>query len=216
VSRLRKLPPRQRIALLHETLAKQLNHLRRDFPALEFVSRGKDTPSWTIDAVAQANQVAPLASRRYVRDLTLDAIKGRRQRRRRAGLAWFCVWGVVAIQIEGQMSGSLGIEDRLTVVKANDADDARRRLGRMWIESAEPYINADGHLVRWQLISIRDVYELFDEVIDPRGTEVYSKIRRVRMRPEYRWRPEIEARASARARFAANAKQREPDSLLPR
>ena len=36
--------------------------------------------------------------------------------------------------------------------------------------------------VRWQLISIRDVYALFDQAIDPRGTEVYSKL----TWPEYR------------------------------
>ena len=54
---------------------------------------------------------------------------------------------------------------------------------------AEPYMNPDGYLVRWQLISIHDVYALFDEALDPRGTEVYSKLRTVRMRPEYRWRP---------------------------
>lgn len=50
-------------------------------------------------------------------------------------------------------------------------------------------MNPGGYLVRWQLISLRDVFALFDEVLDPRGTEVYSKLRTVRMRPEYRWRP---------------------------
>jgi hypothetical protein len=80
-------------------------------------------------------------------------------------------------------------------VKANDTDDAQRRLQRMWTRYAEPYMNPDGYLVRWQLISIRDVYALFDEAIDPRGSEVYSKLRTVRMRPEYRWRPGKRARA---------------------
>src|SRR5438876_7963811 len=99
VSKLWHLRPKQRDATLRETLAKQLNHLRRDFPAVEFVSRGKDKPSWTIDAVVPASQLAALASRRYVKNLTIDTIEGRRPRVRRSGLAWFCVWGVVAIQI---------------------------------------------------------------------------------------------------------------------
>jgi len=195
VSKLWHLRPKQRHATLRDTLAKQLNHLRRDFPAVEFVSRGKDKPSWTIDAVVPANQLAALASRRYVKALMIDTIEGRRQRRRRSGLAWFCVWGVVAIQIEWQIKGSLDLEDRLVIVKANDAADAQRRLQRMWTRYAEPYMNPDGYLVRWQLISIRDVYALFDEAIDPRGTEVYSKLRTVRLRPEYRWRPEKRTRA---------------------
>lgn len=37
---------------------------------------------------------------------------------------------------------------------------------------AEPYLTPDGYLVRWQLISIRDVRAPFDEAIVPRGTEV--------------------------------------------
>jgi hypothetical protein len=135
-----------------------------------------------------------LASRPYVKDVMIDTIEGRRQRFRRSGLAWFCVWGVIAIQIEGQTKGSLDLEDRLVLVKANDTDDAQRRLQKRWTRYAEPYMNPDGYLVRWQLISIRDVYPLFDQAIDPRGTEVYSKLRKVRMRPEYRWRPEKRAR----------------------
>ncbi|HEY1303623.1 MAG TPA: DUF4288 domain-containing protein [Vicinamibacterales bacterium] len=194
VAKLWHLQPKQRDATLRETLAKQLNHLRRDFPAVKFVSRGKHKPSWTIDAVVPANQLAALASRPYVKDVMIDTIEGRRQRFRRSGLAWFCVWGVIAIQIEGQTKGSLDLEDRLVLVKANDTDDAQRRLHRLWTRHAEPYMNPDGYLVRWQLISIRDVYQLFDQAIDPRGTEVYSKLRKVRMRPEYRWRPEKRAR----------------------
>jgi hypothetical protein len=44
VSKLWHLRPKQRDATLRETLAKQLQHLRRDFPAVEFVSRGKGKP----------------------------------------------------------------------------------------------------------------------------------------------------------------------------
>ena len=189
-STLSRLRPKQRNDVLRETLVKQLNRLRREFPSVDFVPRGKNTPSWTIDAVVPANQVVALASGRHVKHVMLDSVEGRQKRFRRSGLGWFCVWGVVAIQIEGHVKGSLDLEDRLVLVKANDASDAQHRLQRMWTGYAEPYLNPDGYLVRWQLISIRDVYALFDETIDPRGTEVYSKLRRVRMRPQFRWRPE--------------------------
>jgi hypothetical protein len=194
VSKLRHLRPKQRDATLRETLAKQLKQMRRDFPAIEFVSRGKDKPSWTIDAVVPAKQVAALATRQYVKYVTLDAIEGRRKRARRSTPGWFCVRGAVAVQIEGQVKGSLSLEDRLVLVKAKDPDGAERRLQRMWTRYAEPYMNSEGYLVRWQLIEVRDVYALFDETIDARGTEVYSKLRTVRMRPEYRWQPGKQAR----------------------
>ncbi len=102
---------------------------------------------------------------------------------------------MVAIQIESQVDGTVHVEDRLVLVKARDIEEAKRRLQRVWSRYAEPYMNSAGYLVRWQLIAIRDVQELSDGTIDPRGTEVYSQIRRVRMRPEYRWHPS-RARAS--------------------
>jgi hypothetical protein len=185
---LRPLPPRKRDATLRQALAQQLERVRRAFPEVEFISRGKRKPSWTIDASLPAHLVAALGRRPEIKDVILSAIDGRRKRVRRSGPAWFCVWGVVAIQIEGQTKGAVSLEDRLVLVRATSPDDARRRLARIWNTYAEPYMNPDGYLVRWKLISVQDVYALSDSEIDPRGTEVYSRLKRVRMRPEYRWR----------------------------
>jgi hypothetical protein len=88
------------------------------------------------------------------------------------------------------------VEGRRKRLRRSDPGDAQRRLQRMWSRYAEPYMNSGGHLVRWQLISVRDVYMLADQAIDPRGTEVYSKLRGARMQPEYRWRPEKKAQVA--------------------
>ena len=101
--------------------------------------------------VVPANLVVRLANRREVRDVFLDAIQGRSPRPHARSRRWFCVWGVVAIQIEGRIRGSLSLEDRLVVVKARDPEDAKSRLERMWTHYAEPYLNTDGFLVRWQV-----------------------------------------------------------------
>src|SRR5438034_3011201 len=95
-AKLRHLRPKQRDAALRETLAKQLDRLRHEFPAIDFVSRGKNKASWTIDAVVPANRVVALASRRHVNHVMLDTIEGRRKRARRSTLGWFCIWGVFA------------------------------------------------------------------------------------------------------------------------
>jgi hypothetical protein len=173
----------------------------------EFVTRDVEATLATMVEDASVNHVPVTtggkgktalraASRPQVNHLMLDTVEGRRKRLRRSGLGWFSVLGVVAIQVEGQVKDSLDLEDRLMLVKANDPEDAQRRLQRMWSRYAEPYMNSAGYLVRWQLISVRDVYTLPDEAIDPRGTEVYSKLRRARMQPEYRWRPEKKARVA--------------------
>lgn len=170
----------------------------------EFVTRDAEATLATMVEDASVNHVPVTtggkrktalraASRPQVNHLMLDTVEGRRKRLRRSGLGWFSVLGVVAIQVEGQVKDSLDLEDRLMLVKANDPEDAQRRLQRMWSRYAEPYMTPGGYLVRWQLISVRDVYTL---AIDPRGTGVYSKLRRARMQPEYRWRPEKKARVA--------------------
>jgi hypothetical protein len=35
-------------------------------------------------------------------------------------------------------------------------------------------MNLHGALVRWQLVDVQDVYEIYDDTIDPRGTEVFA------------------------------------------
>ena len=97
--------------------------------------------------------------------------------------------GVVAIQIEGRTQGKVDVEDRFVLVKPYDAKDARRRLRQEWSNYARPYLNPYGYLVRWQLVSVRDIYAVTQEELDPRGTEVYSRLRAEKMKPEYRWLP---------------------------
>ncbi len=74
-------------------------------------------------------------------------------------------------------------------MRAQDEDHAQRKLEREWLKYATPYLNPDGYLVRWQLVNVREVYELFEASLDPRGTEVFSRLRKARLRPEHRWRP---------------------------
>jgi hypothetical protein len=121
------------------------------------------------------------------RPLTITSIEGRSARRSQPKLAWHCVWGVVAIQVEGQRGGRIDLEDRFLLVKAYDAEDATNRLGREWERYATPYLNPYGYLVRWQLVSIEDVYALNDDQLSDHGTEVFSRIRSAKMKPEYRW-----------------------------
>ena len=183
------LPPKQRDQALRKTLSRQLHALRRRFPSIDFIPRGKGKASWTIDADMPASQIVSLAARREVKHVMLDTIEGRRRKPSKPSLGWFCVWSVLAVQIEDQVAGSVTLEDRLELVKANSAGDAKRCIERKSARYGAPYMNSEGYLVRWQLISIQDVYALLDQTIDPRGTEVYSRLRAVRMRPEYRWHP---------------------------
>jgi len=191
LSRLLRLQPKQRNLTLRDTLKQQFRKLARRFPAANLRSRDERTGSWTLDGSLPARSIVAFASQREVQDLTVDSIDGQKRLTRRATLGWFCVWGIVAIQIEGRTKGRVDIEDRFVLVKAYDATDACRRLRRKWLRYAKPYLNPYGYLVRWQLVSVRDVYFVMQDNIDPRGTEVYSRLRTEKMKPEYRWSPRL-------------------------
>ena len=170
-------------------LKQQLARLRHRFADIEFVSRDPRKGSWTIDAIVPARMVRVVAKAPEVRNVTLSAIDGRRKRHSVRAPSWYCVWGVVAVQIEDHKDGMITVEDRLVVVKALDDNDAKRRLQRHWSAYATPYLNSAGELVRWQLIDVQGVFELSDDTFDPRGTEVFSRLRSVRRLPEHRWCP---------------------------
>jgi hypothetical protein len=181
------LTPRRRMAAIRASLTRQLGQLRGAFPELEFVSRGGADASWTVDVAARADQAGELARRRGVTAVYVDSIEGRRARTQRPSRVWFSVWAIIAVQIEGRRKGMGTVEDRLVLVKAFSAAEAENRVRRKTNRETKPYLNSDGELVRWQLVSVKDVFELFDDVVDPDGTEVYSKLRSTRMRPELSW-----------------------------
>lgn len=209
LSRLLRVPPRQRDALLRVTLKRQLASLVRQFPSADLRSRDARKGSWTLDGTLPANRIRSLASRREVASVWVSGVHGRSKRRQIPKETWFCVWGVVAVQVEGQRSGRVDLEDRFVLVRANDDQDAVSRLQPEWIQYAEPYLNAKGYLVRWQLVSIKDVYEIYDARLSPQGTEVYSRLRSAPMKPEYRWHtsaPNQALQPTSRARNTGESK----------
>ena len=189
LARLIPLSPRKRDAKLRVALKQQLATLTRHCPEAGFKSRDPRKGSWTLDGTLPASKVQRLAKRPEVSELWITAIEGRSRFARPPRKGLFCVWGVVAVQVEGQRSGMMTVEDRLVLVQAFNAEDAVDRLGPAWKQYARPYLNTEGYLVRWQLVEIKDVFELFDDSVSPAGTEVYSRLRTVKVKPEYQWRP---------------------------
>jgi uncharacterized protein DUF4288 len=180
-----RFAPRERQRRLRAALDGQMRRLVRRFPDAALRSRGG--LGWTLDGRLPANRLGALAARPEVHFLHVTRIDGLRARREAPRESWFCVRGKVAIQVEGKTRGQLDIEDRFVLVKASGPKDAERRLARDWRSYASPYLNSHGYAVRWKLVAIQDVYDLNQDDIDPRGTEVYSQIKSERMKSEYRW-----------------------------
>ncbi|MBN1422686.1 MAG: DUF4288 domain-containing protein [Planctomycetes bacterium] len=184
-SSLARFAPGERLVRLRKALAVQSDRLVRAFPEAELTRTGED--EWTLEGTFPARRLGELAARREVESLWLLRIEGLRAKARVPELHWFCVWGIVAIQVEGRSRGPATVEDRLVLVKAREEKDAKRRLRSEWAAYAAPYLNVRGDLVRWKLIEIQGVYGLLDREIDPRGTEVFSRLRSERMTSKHRW-----------------------------
>ena len=114
----------------------------------------------------------------------------------------------VAVQVEGLKKGLQTTEDRILVVKATSPEDAIERLEPEWKAYAEPYVAVGGRRVRWQLDQVVSIFELIDQRIDPRGTEVYSKLGQRRMRPEYEWHPSRTRSAASQTASRGRRKSR--------
>jgi hypothetical protein len=104
-------------------------------------------------------------------------------------LSFYAVRARVAIQIEGETEGFQTIEDRIVLVRARSFEDAEERLASEWESYGEPFLNSRGERVRWHLEEVVDVYDLLTNKIDPKGTEVYSRLSRRKMKPEFEWHP---------------------------
>jgi hypothetical protein len=191
LSRLTQLRPSERVKRESRHLRDGLALLQRRWPKAGITARGDGRLPWNLDAVLPATEVHRLARARGIAYLNIQRVKGLKERKaswERRHLSWFCVRGTVAIQIEGRARGLVTVEDRFVLVKAYDEKDATRRLEKNWRQYAEPAMNSSGELFRWQLLKVSDVYDLGEEDIDPKGTEVYSRLEFKRMKPEYAWR----------------------------
>jgi uncharacterized protein DUF4288 len=196
----KRLPPSKRLPYMAVRVDRWIQGLYRLHRDLSFqlkngdvsgrrVRRWSQLPS-TLTVHGPAREVCELSKAPGVRSIHVTRIAGRRSRQSpKSPLAWYCVRAVVIIRVERAKLGNQNIEDRFVLVRASSFEDAKKRLKQLWREYATPYLNSDGQMVSWSLDKVIDVYDTGETEIDPGGTEVYSKLRQRRMRPQYVWRP---------------------------
>jgi hypothetical protein len=95
----------------------------------------------------------------------------------------------VAIQIEGQTKGTQHYEERYVLFKSYSEAEAIKKAEADALAYQQPYLNADGLLVRWKVESIDDVYEV---VTKPHakgleGAEVFSVLKARKLNPGRAW-----------------------------
>ncbi len=103
--------------------------------------------------------------------------------------AWYTVKALIAVQIENQTRGPQSHEERFVVVKARSEKEAAQKFKRHQLRNEEMYFNFKLQIVRWHLIKILDVYELYGITFPDQNsmTEIFSSISEGKVTPETAW-----------------------------
>jgi len=197
-----RLPISQRFNYMVARAERWIDGLRRRYPGLLLQERdaklyGSGARRWSqlphsLLFRGPAREILAIAGSAGVRSVHVAKVAGYRRRRPgKSPLAWYCVRALVVIRVEQATAGLQNTEDRFVLVRASSFKDANKRLRQQWQEYVTPYLNSEGQMVSWSLDKVIDVYETGESELDPGGAEVYSKLGKRRMRPEYVWRPKL-------------------------
>jgi len=138
-----------------------------------------------------AKDIGKLFTKAPVEDVWVRRIQGvpRKRRAPRGPVWWFAVKARFALQIEGETEGMQTYEDRIVLVPARSPNEAARKAMREFRRYEAPSLTTTGHFRRFAFESILDVCDLYEDTIEPEGTEVYYEFKRRRMKPAYEWYP---------------------------
>ena len=106
--------------------------------------------------------------------------------------SFWCVKARFAVQIEGKLSGLQTFEERILLVKATAEEEAKEKLLATFDRYAEPYLNSNGELVRWQFEDFLAVEGVSMDSLDAaamEGVEVFSTLGTRRIKPGMAWVP---------------------------
>ena len=148
-----------------------------------------------VEIVMLPKEVKKLENKNYIDSVWIEEIEGLRKKKKKIKREklWYAVRANFSIQIEDFKGGLHQYEDRIIVVKAYDHEDAEKVAEKEFREySDNPYLNTDLRMVRWHYEKITDVFEMLsvcNDKFSPSGTEVYSKFRMRKLKPEYEWHP---------------------------
>ena len=125
-----------------------------------------------------------------IKIIKVEGLRRKKQKRPKVK-KYFAVKAGFVEQIEGMTKGLQRCEERIVLVKAYDFKDAERIAIKEFKEYEQTYLTDNGFtMVRWKFEEVINIYDVLEEEIDPKGTEVYSEFKYRRMKPEYQWHPE--------------------------
>ena len=153
-----------------------------------------------LEGKVAARAVTALRRIPQIEHIFVAAIPGLKRKHRSATEVWYAVQARFAVQREGQTKGRQLLEDRILLVKAQNAVQAEKRLQPEFNAYGKPYLNSEGFLVRWVYECTLHVQEVLESEISPRGTEVFSTFHSRHLKPDKQANPTAKRRPTTTAR----------------
>jgi hypothetical protein len=135
------------------------------------------------------NRLPTLLALPEVGSIVIAAIANRERREEPDEPTFWAVEARFAVQVEGETTGRQMFEDRMMVVKAQDEEDARRKLLLEFARYAEPCLGGGGRLVRFQFEKFlrADWLNFASLEAAEEGFEVFSTLKYRQLRPGMEW-----------------------------
>ena len=181
--------PEQRRVGVHAWHVRRYERLRARLSSYDFETKYFNGDPMSVLVTVPAKEVHAILDLSCVDRVNILRIKGgpRKRSTKHKAPAWFAVKARFVIQDEGQTRGMQDYEERILLVQARSAKDAERKALRAFRRDESLSLTTTGHFFRWTFDTILDIYKTFIDEIDPSGTEVYSEMKKRRMKPEYEW-----------------------------
>jgi hypothetical protein len=174
---------------MHTWYQRKAREAVRDWPSDTCtLQRSSSRPYGVADELSAAS-VHLLLGIGALNHVWIDSIDGLKAVKHKPSLSWFTVHARFAIQIESQTKGMQTYEERFVAVKATSFEEAVRIVRPEFRAYARPYLNPAGEMVRWQFEKVVNVYDMGEVQFDGSPVEVFSTLKKRRMRPDLAWQP---------------------------
>jgi hypothetical protein len=188
--RLLRMAPHQRRDLVRQWRKRKHAMLCKELPVAETTVLRFNRAPIGVRFTLPADRVDRLRRLRNASVIRIISVEGVREKKQPStATRLYAVKGLVAFQIEGQTHGTQLCEERITVVAARSESEARARVAGIMAGEHSPYLATSGRFLRWKFEGVSDVCECPDGQFDLKATEVFSRYRRRRVRPEDEWHP---------------------------
>ena len=153
-------PPAERKNRIAAQLRAKYQALKAALPPGPFEKIGSHYRPAGIRRRLPLRQLPALLGLAAVEDIWVEEIEGLAPRPPVADPKCWSIKVRFAVQIEHETTGLQLVEERILLIAALDEEEARRKLRPTFAGYAEPYLNPDGYLVRWQFEAFLDAYEV--------------------------------------------------------